>query len=130
MPVIPYGAALTETAHILAIPTDARYRQMLRVYDFDSRENARVQVEFFTYDGASLGNRELELKASPNGSERLFHPAYAEIAWPTTEFPQIAAHEQVRLEVRPLTTGLRFWTFVSVTNNGTQEITNIYPAAE
>lgn len=36
-------------------------------------------------------------------------------------------HDTVRAEIEPLTEGLRYWAFVSVTNNETQHVTTITP---
>jgi hypothetical protein len=52
---------------------------------------------------------------------------YASIGQFTDAFPQLNGLDKVRVEVTPLTEGLRFWTFVSITNNETQHVTTITP---
>ena len=41
--------------------------------------------------------------------------------------PALAGVTSMRIEVVPLTPNLRFWAFVSITNNETQEVTIVSP---
>ena len=56
----------------------------------------------------------------------LFDLGYAEIA-NLALLPELSAADRIRIEVTPLVTGLRFWSYVSVTNNETQHVTTISP---
>lgn len=128
LPVIRETDALIAASQFLDVPTDDRFRQMLRVYDFDSSLAARVDVRLFAPDGTLLAVGTLPLKTSLIPEQRLRRPGYAEIGWLAASFPQIRAFERVRVEVVPTTPGLRYWALVSVTNNETQHVTIIEPA--
>jgi hypothetical protein len=54
-------------------------------------------------------------------------PAYAEIADLVEAFPQIAAYERLRIRIEPLTPGMRYWAFVTITDNMTQHVTVVSP---
>lgn len=126
IPVVHWKEAFSESIFLLDIPTDDRFRQMLRIYGFDPF------VEGFVVDdeGSLLASRNvlLESPRQPDGGViEDEQPTYAEIPWLTSEFPQIAGHERVVLEIAPLTADLRLWAFVSVTNNETQHVTLVTP---
>ena len=125
IPVVPETEAFTRALQLLGVPTNDRFRQMLRVYDFDSRGGARVEVSLHTASGTLLASRELTLAVNSSSQ-----PAYAEIGWLASEFPMINGYERVRVQVRPLTPNLRFWAFISVTHNETQHLTVISPATD
>lgn len=123
IPVVPLSQAFRGPLQLLGVPTADRFRQMLRVYDFDTRKGARVEVSIYGPDGVRLASRELELKTASIAA-----PGYAEIGWLAAEFPQVNAFDKVRVQVRPLTADLRFWAFISVTHNETQHLTVLSPA--
>ena len=59
-------------------------------------------------------------------NRRQYYPSYVAV----NDFqkdPVLGAVPLLRIEVTPVTPGLRFWTFVSVTNNETQHVTLITP---
>lgn len=128
--VVPETEALTGNARFLDVPTDDRFRQMLRVYDFDGRLDATVLVRVYSPDGTLLGEATLPLQTTGIPEQRLVRPGYAEIGWLAAAFPQIASYHRVRFELVPATSGLRYWGFISVTNNETQHVTVIEPATE
>jgi hypothetical protein len=53
------------------------------------------------------------------------HPAYAQVS--ISDLPEVRGVETIRVEISPQTPGMRYWAFVSVTNNETQHVTNIAP---
>lgn len=127
LPVVSIEDALISKAQFLDVPTDERFRQMLRVYDFDSG-SSMVTATIFDATGTLLAQRTLALVPAPGPPiAQQAHPSYAEIGWIANEFPEIAASPTVRIQVEPLTPGLRYWAFVSVTNNETQHVTIVTP---
>jgi hypothetical protein len=135
IPVVRQRDMLTATAHLLNIPTDARFRQHLRIYGMSSPSGgADVRVRISALDSsATLAEQTLSLRSAerqssiPTGPAFISFPAYGEISALTSTFPQIQASARVRIEVEPMTPGLVFWTFVSVTNNETQQVTTVTP---
>ncbi|HEX9160465.1 MAG TPA: hypothetical protein VF980_02060 [Thermoanaerobaculia bacterium] len=55
------------------------------------------------------------------------HPAYAEYSQFANLLTNPRATAAMRIDVDPLTTGSRYWTFVSITNNDTQRVTLVSP---
>lgn len=115
-----------EAIALVPIPAgDARFRSMLRIYGANG-------------DGAAVRVR-LTLVATPLAPARVIHesthtfepaispyqPAYLELS-----LDPLAGREDggvVRVDVEPLTPGLRFWAFASITHNETQHFTTITP---
>ena len=54
-------------------------------------------------------------------------PGYAQFVDLVAVFPQLAASETIRVEITPISPGLRFWAFAAITNNETQHVTTITP---
>ena len=109
-----------------------QYRHTLRVYDVDARGDASVTVRVY-YDALrpSYLVRELTLPlVSREGTDASF-PAYAEI--PLEEFCNpFSCHTpcrggELRVEIEPVTSGLRYWAMVSATDNVTAQVSLAYP---
>lgn len=115
------------------VPTDARYRATLRIYN--SSEAPRVVVmRVYTLTGHEpIETRTIEL----SGVNILvfdptpFHPGYAQVD-PLTPAAR-ASGERVRIEIEdPIRHVVSpppppIWALVSVTNNDTQQVTTITP---
>ena len=118
---------------ITDVPTDARYRATLRVYN--SSEAPRVvEMRVYTLTGRTpIETRTVEL----SGINILifdptpFHPAYAQVD-PLTPAVR-ASGERVRIEIEDPIRHIvsppppPIWALVSVTNNDTQQVTTITP---
>jgi hypothetical protein len=126
--VIRESQALTGETQLLSVPLDDRFRCLLRVYDLDATPESLVQVRVHPAD-SELVLAEFDLKLMPPFSENVappFHPGYASFG-SFHQIKGIGGTETVRIVIRPLTGGLRYWAFVSVTNNETQHVTSITP---
>jgi hypothetical protein len=129
IPVIRDTSALTGPANLLAIPTDDQFRATLRAYDlFPSPAGdplVRLRVYSMT-DDSLLGETDLALH-SGSPTEYPLRPNYGLVTNLLQQFPAATGKGLVRIEVQPLTPGLRYWAFVSVTNNDTQHVTTVTP---
>jgi hypothetical protein len=136
---------------LLDIPIDSRFRAALRVYDFEPPTEATPRVvRLRIYDMCGIGqidtrcantplvDTSLTLVASGHESYPAFpqSPGTVFIGDLAGTFEQLAnlppvnlpdSTPRVRLDVDPVTPSLRFWAFVSVTNNETQHVTVISP---
>jgi hypothetical protein len=141
VPVVREKGLYQGTLNLLDIPIGVAFRQTLRVYDVDARPDAVVRVRFYRVNPATDTTSEVLDPAPPDllVAERTVHliteqrigtPAYdlgyAEIS-NVGVLPELQNVDRIRIEVTSLTTGLRFWGFVSVTNNDTQHVTVISP---
>ena len=124
IPVVRERDVRTGTVALLNVPTDSRFRTMLRVYDFDGALNHTVLVRFYA-DQDVLAETRLTLSHLGEVTGEI--PGYAQIGNFTDTFPQLSAFPRLRVEITPISEGVRFWAFISVTNNETQHITTITP---
>lgn len=125
---------------LLDVPTAGRFRAALRVYDVaKTRDNVTIRI----YDANALkrGDRTplvetvLTMPVLPplvasNPSFPLQPPSAVVIGDLVAAFPKLAAVNAVSIEVRgqPMPTDpKRYWAFVSITNNVTQEVTVVSP---
>lgn len=109
-------------------PAGPRFRQTLRIYDTEGRDGGEVLMKVFIL---GFGVHQLQqvvtlrttlrciLPCGPHPEE----PAYAQVD--LSQLPVFASN--LRIDLVPLSTKLRFWAFVSVTNNETQHVTTITP---
>lgn len=141
IPVVRARDTFTGPLNLLDIPADDRFRQAIRVYDFDARPSAQVLMKVYRIPFSPaiptttpLVETTLTLTEPPNNTlyantvnELKIRPGYAQIGWLLQAFPQITPGEPLRIELTPITPGLRFWAFAAITNNETQHITTITP---
>ena len=107
VPVVP-ETQFRRSVLLLAVPTDARYRTLLRVYGYAGHDT-NVTVAFRNdATGEFLGSRTLTLQSG-----------YAQLLIDLTS-PE-------RLRVHVTAESALIWAFVSVTNNTTQQVTTITP---
>ena len=107
VPVVP-ETQFRRSVILLAVPTDARYRTLLRVYGYAGHD-AGVTVAF--RDDAT--DKLLDIRALRMQS------GYVQLPIDVTSAPRLRV--QVTSETSPV------WAFVSVTNNTTQQVTTIAP---
>ena len=114
----------------------AGFRHVLRIYELDAREReASVRVRMYRIVPE---NREPNATPDPLLGQAVVglrfplpqlldaHPGYAAVSDLSTIAP-LGNEDRVRLEIEPVTPGLRIWAFVTVVNNETQHATVITP---
>ncbi len=125
IPTIRASAAATKPIDLFLVPTVDSFRSLLRIYDFDAAPGHAVLVRIYN-PSSTLNNpasdavvfeTTLEFQVP---SDTFNYPGYAQMTIPSAVIP-------VRIEVIPLTEGLRFWAFLSVTNNESQHVTLVTP---
>jgi hypothetical protein len=132
IPIVREKDWLAKTVDLLDIPTDPAVRQTLRVYDPEATGIASVRVTvypFYYADVEPLAEVVIELRGGDRTPEGKWYdfPDYAEIPDLVAAFPQIATEERLRVTVEPLTPGMRFWAFITITDNATQQVTVVSP---
>jgi len=113
-------------AQIINVPTDARFRQTLRVFEDIGGPTRTVRIRIFPMDSEVplVDTTRTTILDTPNPGGFPSYPAYVQINHLVDEFPQLAAVPRVRVE---LSAPFAVWGFVSVTNNETQHITTVTP---
>jgi len=109
---------------LIQVPTSARFRAMVRIYDAGAGGAGTVHV-------AAVDEKTEQVLAAtdlslPTTGFPLYSPGYAQLGPLTASLPGIAAAERIRIELTP-SSGARIWAFISITDNETQEITTITP---
>ena len=113
------------------------FRQTLRVYELDGTpREASVRVRTYRLDPAHaqpyddpdvlLGEKVIPLQFRAVSQSRPDYPGYAEVTDLSSLAPLGDAHH-LRLEIEPVTPGLKLWAFVTIIHNETQHATVITP---
>lgn len=127
IPVVREDEVLTGPSHILLVPTDDRFRVALRVIDYDLVANRTVHYRLFNFaSGDLLAEGDIALTTAAAAEYHEFTPGWGGFLDLVGAFPQLRATETVRIELTA-EAGVRYWAYVSVTNNETQHITLITP---
>jgi hypothetical protein len=139
IPVVPEDQMVSGPLRLLNVPARDRFRDTLRIYALPETADPEVEVRYFRMENSGdtsthlLRRDRVTLRRRPPTEieERLgikgFYPSVAEIA-NLQALPEIfAAHQDIWIEIVPLTPGLRIWGFVSITNDVTQQVTLVTP---
>jgi len=124
LPIVREKDFRTSPIRLINVPMESNFRATLRIYDVDVHETVEFRVTVLPFsDGvvpAVVDQRIVRIVRS-HFDDSPFVPGYVQI----DDLMPLGARVSILIE--PLTPRLRFWTFVSVTNNTTQEITTILP---
>lgn len=124
VPVVRESAFRTSHVDLLDIPSDLRFRSVLRVFEMN-RGQAQFSVRIYDQtSGALLDDRVIMTATMPQGAMR-FQPGFAEMV-DVTQSGRFSPHP-IRVEIRALTSSVAFWSYVSVTNNDSQQVTLVTP---
>ena len=126
VPVVSESSFRTSTLHLLDVPSDARFRLLLRLFEMNLD---RADFDVRVFDQATnmlLSEKRVTTSAEPQSSLR-FRPGFVQIADLTSSAGTALQASYLRLEIEPLTPGSAFWSYVSVTNNDSQQVTLVAP---
>lgn len=137
LPVVRESEFRSEQFSLIDIPRTPGFRQVLRIYDLDGvKREALVRVRVYRVDpehdegsdpaDSLLGETVLPLDFVEPVGVVIYHPGYAMVADLSTLAP-LGDAEHLRLEIEPVTPGLKLWAFVTVIHNETQHATVITP---
>jgi hypothetical protein len=124
LPILREADLLTEPAQLLNVPIDpATSRALLRIYDVTFTATTYAVTIYPQTEGIAqpITSGILTAKTTKSG------PFRNEAAYAQFDLTGIPATGSVRVEIRPLTPGSRYWAFVSITNNQTQLVTLVRP---
>lgn len=132
LPVVREGRFLRNPTELLAIPRSAGVRSTLRVYSIPPRRGDAVLVEILSDQGAVIGEKTLVPGNHPSVIDPPLSsqptPGFAAIYDIEREFPALGAVPRFNIRLTPLTSGMSFWAFASVTHNDTQHVLILTPA--
>jgi hypothetical protein len=125
VPVVREDRAYRHPFDVLNVPLQPRFRQTLRIYDFEDRSGGSVRVQYYNMTtGALLKDSQLALLA-PQSAD-IFTPAYLQLDV-FSQLGNVPGVDRMRVRISPTSDVQRLWAMVSVTNNVTQEVTMITP---
>ncbi|HVG23545.1 MAG TPA: IPT/TIG domain-containing protein, partial [Thermoanaerobaculia bacterium] len=135
VPIVPLEEMRT-SIRLLDVPTDPRYRTMLRVYG-DSEWGREVLVTVYPMSGGEVLSQRIVRMDEGEGlwDEQPFPfvASYVRLD-PITDAVRASGHQRVRVQVDAVVFPradppivLPHWAFISVTNNVTQQVTTILP---
>jgi hypothetical protein len=133
VPIVNVNERYDSSQTLIDIPTDPRYRVMLRVYGRDERPWSIDVTIYPASGGEAIDSFSTYLIGidTANSVQLPLNPGYVALD-PITEAVRASGHERVRIVVGasigwdpPPPTDV--WAFVSLTNNETQQVTVITP---
>ncbi|HYC88707.1 MAG TPA: hypothetical protein VEO54_05815 [Thermoanaerobaculia bacterium] len=106
----------------VGVRVDKGFRQTVRMYGLDGTKSGQVMMRVYPMDSAVLMHECLHdiapitLEKTPEGHD--LRPAFGMECDMSDHIP--ANNQKVRIELEPVTEGLEYWAFISITNNKTQ----------
>ncbi len=132
VPTIRESMAPVGSFGLLDIPTDVRYRVMLRLYHFANDSPVEAHVRFFQTPGSvsdpTTGvepDRLLTEETVVFTQGSFYFPGFAQLPDLVDRHPVLAQSERIRIEVSTTDPTVRIWGFATITNNETQHVTVI-----
>lgn len=109
-------------------------RHLLRIYDVDARGDGAVRIKVYALPTGGTLVRDVVVPIRGRDGNDPSFPSYAVVDLDAL-FPHCIPFSQhtpclgtnVRIALSPETPGLRYWAFLSITNNFTQEVTLYTP---
>ena len=130
IPIVRERDLKSSSAQLLNIVVHPDMRLRLRVYDPFKTGAARFRVRVFESELEDTLRSETDIELIEPASQ-VFHswpyPLQPDSAELDVDVSDYADGAILRVEVVPLTAGVRFWAFATVTNNLTNEVTIVTP---
>lgn len=129
LPIVRASDFRDSTLTFVGVRMDEGFRQTVRIFALDGNNYGAVQVRAYDLVTGELVYDDTML-LWPLSDERLadgraMRPSFSMECDISKDIP--ANGHNIRLEIEPLTPGLKFWAFVSVTNNKTQQFYTVVP---
>lgn len=131
VPVVREQEWRTGSIVLAPLPVDPLFRLTLRVYDYDSIPGNRVAVRVYADDEAEPRATLLKTFQIEPGTLTTAllprAPGYIQFDPLAEAGSAMADAETMWIRVEPVSPGLKFWAFASVTNNPTGHVTTVTP---
>lgn len=134
LPIVREREMFSGPLNLLSFPVTSVSRSAIRVYDFDARVDSSVRMKIYKVFGPDPLVVDEVLTLVRRGRQELpnypSQPSQIQITDLLARFPELALldpRQRLRVEIEPITPGLRFWAFGSITHNTTQAVTLIVP---
>lgn len=135
IPVVREPELLTRSSTFINVPNGAEVRHTLRLYEIEGSADAEFDLMLYSADPRGtgweprpdrlLGSKRVRLAPPLSGWEGRA-PSYLQIG-DLNEIADVGDAKRLVVQVVPVSSGMRYWAFISVTNNETQHVTTILP---
>lgn len=129
LPVVRSSEFREGIVNVVGVRLDAGYRQTVRIYGLDGTQYGEVMLRVYDLDTGDFLAQWMyhlwPLSDERNEDGLALRPSFGMECDMSSVIPSNG--QNVRVELEPLTPGLKFWAFVSVTNNVTQHFYTITP---
>lgn len=129
IPVIREESFRTKASELIGVPMDPNFRSSLRIYEMSPLASSAFRLSFFEQQSGVSAEPLLTMQVkavASNTAEFRVEPGYAQIL-DLSPLLTGTKESQLRILIEPLTAGSRYWAFVAVTNNVTQQVTTVTP---
>jgi hypothetical protein len=127
LPVVYDDDLFEEPVEFVRVALESTRRTTLRVYDPDGL-SGEVLLQIWDGEDSLLVEQILPLRDFvPREMDGVLHPQVAQVNDLEELLPEGAEPDFLRLRLTPLTPGLKYWTFLSATDNVTQDVKVILP---
>lgn len=122
LPVVRERDFRSDRMQFIGVRMDRGFRQTVRIYGLDPNLGGRLMMNVYPLDSNRILHRcEHEVFAHGTETTSAGLPLRPAFGMECDMSHHLAGYEGiVRIELVPLTPGLKYWAFVSVTNNKTQ----------
>ena len=122
LPVVSARDFTTKTMQFVGVRIDEGFRQTVRIYGLDGQQSGKFMMRVYPMDSSVLLHSCVH-EIHPISSEKTadgndLRPAFG-MECDMSKHLEVR-NEKVRIEIEPLTEGLAYWAFLSITNNKTQ----------
>jgi hypothetical protein len=133
VPTVRERDARTSETELLDIPVGEAFRTLMRFYDFEPAAGHQLRVRIYQIDPSVVDVfnqppdvflEEVVVTLQPPHTGAVL-PGYAQLSLSSLSRTPLTG--RLRVEIEPITSGLKFWAFASVTNNETQHVTTVVP---
>ena len=133
IPVVRGEDVFSDETHLLNVPTEDRFRLTLRIYNFYGESAAPgpaavpIYVRVHPMNGNNIiASTIVALTGSTELPDFPRYPGYAQLDL-LSLFPAIVNQGPIRVVVGGAGYFVRYWAFLSITNNETQHVTTVTP---
>jgi hypothetical protein len=129
LPIVRASEFVDRKMSFVGVRMDPGFRQTVRIFGLDGTTYGTVQVRAYDLVTEELVYDETmwlwPMSDERNEQGQALRPSFSMECDLSSDIPANGHH--IRIEVEPISEGLKFWAFVSVTNNKTQHFYTIVP---
>ena len=122
LPIVSARDFTTKKMQFVGVRVDQGFRQTVRMYGLDGTKSGKVMMRVYPMDSSVMLHacvheiHPITYEKTKDGHD--LRPAFGMECDMSTHIA--ARNQKVRIELEPITEGLEYWAFISITNHKTQ----------